>query len=143
MVILPKKAKKVPTVKHIKITSTPGGKIVTTGDGYLNSRRVGLMTADRKDRLYIFPNPKGFTVQHSKTSWSIPIHIKGQQDAYEALKRYTDQGTLTAKVEHFKHKDGRLVPVVCVHAPEQPVTIPRLNDQQIMDLLQLLQDRGQ
>ena len=117
MVILPKKAKKVPTVKHIKITSTPGGKIVITGDGYLNSRRVGLMTADRKDRLYIFPNPKGFTVQHSKTSWSIPIH--------------------------FKHKDGRLVPVVCVYAPEQPVTIPHLNDQQIMDLLQLLQDRGQ
>ena len=53
MIFLPKKSKQVPAIKQIRLNSTPGGKIVITGDGYLNFRRVGLMTADKKNKLYI------------------------------------------------------------------------------------------
>lgn len=135
MIFLPKKSKQVPVIHQIKLTSTPGGKIVITGDGYLNFRRVGLMTADKKNKLYIFDNPKGYTVQYSKSTWSVPIHIKGLTiEQQEAIKPYVDKGQLKANIEQFTHKAGYTVPVICVRAPE---VIP-MSDDEIMDLIQMI-----
>lgn len=135
MIFLPKKSKQVPAIKQIRLNSTPGGKIVITGDGYLNFRRVGLMTADKKNKLYLFANPKGYTVQHCKTTWSVPIHIKGlTSEQAQAIKPYIDKGALKATIEQFKYKDGCMVPVVCIKAPE----VKPMTDTEIMDLLQLI-----
>lgn len=136
MKFLPKKSKQVPPIKQIRITSTPGGKIVITGDGYLNYRRVALMTADKKNKLYIFDNPNGYTVQHCKTTWSVPIHIKGlTSEQAQAIKPYIDQGPLKAGIELFKYKDGSTARVVSINAPEVK---PAMTDTEIMDLIDLI-----
>ncbi len=138
MIIVPKKRKHIMPVSQIKITSTPGGKIVIAGDGYINSRRVAAMTADKTGELYLFNNSQGYTVQHGKTTWSIPIHLKYlTADQYRALKPYIDKGPLKATTVLFKHKDGRREPVICIKRP----VIRNITEDQITDLLQLLKSR--
>ena len=135
MIILPKKRKNVQPISQVKITSTPGGKIVITGDGYINCRRVGIMTADKMGELYLFNNSHGYTVQFSKSTWNIPIHQEYlTAEQYAALKPYIDKGPLNAQVRQFKHTDGRSEPTVCISRPIEQ----RLTNEQITDLLQLL-----
>ena len=121
MIILPKnkKRKNMQAITQVKITSTPGGKIVITGDGYINWRCVGLMTADKKGELFIFDNAEGFTVQFTQSTWSVPLHIKSLSvEQLDALKPYIDKGSLTVTKRLFKHKDGHTQPAVCISKPE-------------------------
>ena len=130
MTIVPKKRKNVPPISQIKITSTPGGKIIVSGDGYINCRRVCLMTADQKGELYIFSNAYGYTVQSGKSTWNIPIHLKYlTANQYDALKPYIDRGPLTATVRQFKHKDGHSEPVVCIKRPAARLTKEQIDEQ--------------
>lgn len=141
MIIVPKKKKKTPKVSQVKITSTPGGKIVITGDGYINCRRVGIMTADQLGQLYLFNNSGGYTVQFGKSTWSIPIHQEYlAAEQYEAIKPYVDKGPLTARVKMFEHKDGRSEAVICI---DRPIVRRLYTQEQISDLLQILSEGRQ
>lgn len=62
------------------------------------------------------------------------IFLPKKSKQVPAIKPYIDKGALKATIEQFKYKDGCIVPVVCIKAPE----VKPMTDTEIMDLLQLI-----
>lgn len=136
MIIKPKKEKQATPITVVKLTNTPGGKIIISGNGYMNSRRIDIMTADDNSCFYFLDNNKGYTVQHNKTGWNIPIHIKGLTNKeLAALKYFVDQGDLKAKRTLYTFKDGRKEYLTTIYAPERTVDIGQIEIQDLLDYL--------
>ena len=124
-----KSKKQCAPVTEIKVYLTPGKKLIITGNGYLNRRRVELMTSDDGKKLYLCGYDKGFNIQFDKkSSWSIPTY---NEDVKRALVKFIDKGAapVTSEIVEFR---GTRQKLLCATAPEpKPEPVVSISPQQI------------
>lgn len=123
MIIKPKTEKKSCPIRDIKVYEQ-GGRIKVTGAGYLNLRRVYLMTAENDPtKCYFLDNNKGFTVGFDKNVWG--LSIDDDNNNKKALKPFIDCPNIKTGREIVPIKDGRKEFVTYIKAENPQISLPK------------------